>query len=226
MNNRDKAIVEDIRNFRMLSRDQIIGLHFNDLKNPINSANNVLKRLSRDGIIKCSKKYSPYVYFLAESKIKEDSQKIPHFLELADTVIEMRNTGHIPKLLTIEPKYGKKGTVEPDIFCKWLGMPIFIEVQRSTYTAAQMQKKIDLYDNYFYTDDWKREPYQELGKERFPTVILVSSTRYPVKSENFNIIQIPSMSDFYDLVARKQQKQPTQQKPIKASNGGIKFNLN
>lgn len=225
MNNRDKKIVEALRMFRMLSRDQIIELYFGNLKNPVNSANNVLKRLSRDGIIKCSKKYSPYVYFLAETKIKEDSQKIPHFLGLADVVIEMEKTGHSPKFLTIEPKYGKKGTVEPDMFCKWLGMPVFIEYQRSTYTAAQMQKKIDLYENYFYSDDWKQEPYQEFGKERFPTLILITNTRYPVKSQNFNIVQVPTVTDLYNRVQQKQNKKPVERQQISVSSN-LKFKSN
>jgi hypothetical protein len=225
MNKRDKSIVEGIRNFRVLSRDQLIELYFNNLKNPVNSANNVLKRLSRDDIIKCSKRYSPYVYFLAESKIKEDSQKIPHFLGLADIVIEMEKTGISPKFLTIEPKYGKKGTVEPDMFCKWLGMPVFIELQRTTYTTAQMQKKIDLYENYFYSEDWKHEPYQEFGREKFPTVILITNTRYPVKSENFNIVQVPSITDLYNRVKQKQTKKPVDTRQVKTSSN-LKFKSN
>lgn len=225
MNQRDKNIVEALRNFRVMSRDQLIDLYFSNLKNPINSANNVLKRLSRDGIIKCSKKYSPYVYFLAESKIKEDSQKIPHFLGLVDVIIEMEKTGHSPKFLTIEPKYGKKGYVEPDAFCKWLGMPVFLELQRSTYTAAQMQKKIDLYENYFHTDEWKQEPYQEFGREKFPKLILITNTRYPVKSDNFHIIQVPTITDLYNLVQQKQKKKPVERQQINvSSNLKIKSN--
>lgn len=225
MNTRDRAILESLKTFRVLSRDQLIGLHFNGLKNPINSANNVLKRLSRDGVIKCSTRFSPYVYFLSETKIKHDSQKIPHFLSLVDTYIEMMNTGFAPKHLAIEPKYQKKGGVEPDIFCKWLGMPIFIEVQRNTYTAAYMQKKIDLYENYFHSDDWKTEPYQEFGKERFPSVVIVTDTRYPVKSDNYSIIQVPNMTDLFNRVQQKRQSQPKKTQDIKVG-GSIKFKTN
>ena len=225
MNSRDKAIVEALKTFRVLSRDQIIGLYFNELKNPINSANNVLKRLSRDGIIKCSTRFSPYVYFLAETKIKPDSQKIPHFLSLADTFIEMQSTGHAPKHLAIEPKYQRKGGVEPDIFCKWLGMPIFIEVQRNTYSAAAMKKKIDLYENYFHSDEWKQEPYQEFGRERFPTVIIITDTRYAVKSDNFNILQLPNMTELFEKVQQKRQTKPQERQRINvSSNLKIKSN--
>jgi hypothetical protein len=225
MNKRDKSIVEALKTFRVLSRDQLIELYFNNLKNPINSANNVLKRLSRDGIIKCSTRFSPYVYFLADTKIKHDSQKIPHYLELGNTVIEMEKTGHSPKFLAVEPRYGKKGTIEPDIFCKWLNMPVFIEVQRSTYTASYMQKKLDLYENYFYSDDWKQEPYQEFGKEKFPTVILITDTRYPIKSENFTILQIPSITDLYNMVRQRQNKKPVERQQISVSSN-LKFKSN
>lgn len=49
------------------------------------------------------------------------------------------------KNLMIEPKYGAKGTIKPDIFAIWF-TPIFIEVQRNVYIKEVMQKKIDLYD--------------------------------------------------------------------------------
>lgn len=225
MNARDRFILESLQTFRVLSRDQLIGLCFNNLKNPINSANNVLKRLTRDGYIKCSTKFSPYVYFLSETKIKTDSQKIPHFLELADTVIEMQNTGYAPKHLAIEPKYGKKGSIEPDIFCKWLGMPIFIEVQRNTYTAKVMQKKIDLYDNYFHSDEWKHEPYQEEGREKFPTVVIVTNTRYAIESPNFRVLQIPNMTDLFERVQQRKQPSKPQQQPINISSN-LKFKTN
>lgn len=224
MNARDKAILESLKLYRCLSRDQIIGMYFNDLKNPVNSANSVLKRMARDGLIKCSKSFTPYVYFLAETKIKHDSQKIPHFLQIADTIIEMTSF-KLPKYVQIEPKFGKKGTVEPDIFCKWLGQPVFIEIQRNTYTQKVMQKKIDLYENYFLSDTWKGEPYQVEGKERFPHLVIVTDTRYAVESDSFKIIQVPSMTDFYDMVQQAQNKPKAQPKQQIKNSGGIRMKI-
>ena len=116
MNERDKGILRDLELFRCMSRDQLAILHFSHLKNPVNSTNSVLKRLTRDGYIKHSNQFTPYVYFPVDSKMKENSQKIPHFLTIVDVVIEMK-TFKEPKYLMIEPKFGPKGGVEPDIFC-------------------------------------------------------------------------------------------------------------
>jgi hypothetical protein len=222
VNKRDQAIMDHLRLFGCMSRNQIIGMHFNDLKNPVNSCNSVLKRLSRDGHIKCSTLYSPYVYFPSTSKIKENSQKIPHFLELVNTIIEMRSFKD-PKHVIIEPKYSinnkVKGNIEPDIFAMWFGNPTFIEVQRNTYTQAVMQKKVDLYEAYFHSDEWKSEPYQTFGKERFPSILIITNTRYSIKSEFVKIHQAPSISDFVERL-----KGAPQQTKIRAN--GVKLKVN
>lgn len=220
MNQRDKAIINDLRLFRMMSRNQIIELHFNHLKNPINSCNSVLKRLTRDNHIKCSTLHSPYVYFNADCNIRPDSTKIPHFLELVDTVIEMK-AHRETKNLMIEPKYGDKGTIEPDIFAIWY-QPIFVEVQRNLYTKDTMQKKIDLYEEYFATDDWKDEPWQKSDKKVFPSILIITSTRYAVKSTNLKIYQSPSISDFIESISgeSKLQIKPHPVKNVIQTNGG------
>ncbi len=196
MNQRDKAIINDLRQFRMMSRNQIVELHFKHLKNPINSCNSVLKRLTRDNFIKCSTLHSPYVYFTVDCNIKPDSTKIPHFLELVDTVIEMK-VHRETKNLMIEPKYGDKGTIEPDIFAIWFN-PIFIEVQRNVYTKEVMQKKINLYEDYYDTGDWKDEPWQKPDKKVFPSILIITPTRYAVKSTKLEIYQSSSIADFIE----------------------------
>lgn len=220
MNQRDKAIINDLRLFRMMSRNQIIELHFKHLKNPINSCNSVLKRLTRDNHIKCSTLHSPYVYFNYDCNIKPDSTKIPHFLELVDTVIAMK-AHREPKNLMIEPKYGDKGTIEPDIFAIWY-QPIFVEVQRNLYTKEVMQKKIDLYEEYFVTGDWKDEPWQKIDKKVFPSILIITSTRYAVKSTNLKIYQSPSISDFIESMSgeSKLQIKPQPVKSVIQANGG------
>jgi ribosomal protein S25 len=62
MNARDKAIVEDIQRFRVLSRDLIADLHFQNVKNKVTAANYVLKRLRRDKYISCSDDRRQYIY--------------------------------------------------------------------------------------------------------------------------------------------------------------------
>ena len=217
MNDRDKAICSDLQRFRVMSRDQIVQLHFNHLKNPVNSCNSVLKRLSRDKRIKSSKRYTPYVYFDIDCKIKEDSQKIPHFLSLVDTVIEMKQFRE-PKHLTIEPKYGK-GSIEPDLFAIWY-QPIFIEVQRNLYTKEVMQKKIELYEAFFHSGEWKNEPWQKLDKKIFPSILILTPTRYPIQTDTLRVYQAPSISDFIASIQGAEPKpQQTPQKPVIKSNG-------
>lgn len=140
MNERDKAILKDLQLYRTMSRDQVAALHFSHLKNPINSANSVLKRLTRDGYIKHSPHFTPYVYFPSETKMKNSSQKIPHFLSIVDVIIEMKRFKE-PKYLMVEPKFGPKGLVESDIFCLWYGNPLLIEVQRTLYTKGRDAKE-------------------------------------------------------------------------------------
>ncbi len=96
----------------------VLLLHFSNLKNPQQAANNVLLRLLRDGQIQRSTSFVPYVYFGAESQIKKNSQKINHFLAILNTYKEIRQHGTIETFL-VEPKYGKKGVAEPDAFLKF-----------------------------------------------------------------------------------------------------------
>lgn len=44
MRKRDLTILNNLQRFRCMTRDDIIALHFNDLKNPVTCANTVLKR--------------------------------------------------------------------------------------------------------------------------------------------------------------------------------------
>jgi hypothetical protein len=217
MNDRDKSILNDLQTFRCMSRDQITRLHFNHLKNPINSCNSVLKRLSRDQRIKSSKQYTPYVYFPYESKIKPDSQKIPHFLSLVDTVIEM-NQFREPNHLIIEPKYGK-GAIEPDLFAIWY-QPIFIEVQRNQYTKEVMQKKINLYEEFYHSGEWRNETWQKPDKKVFPSILILTPTRYPIQTDTLKVYQAPSISDFIATIqGNAPQPQNAPSKPVIKSNG-------
>ncbi|MFN4173526.1 MAG: hypothetical protein ACK4HV_00270, partial [Parachlamydiaceae bacterium] len=67
-----------------MSRDDIIALHFGTLRQPVTAANTVLKRLRRDGHIKAVMDRHQYLYMPADSQIKKDSAKIPHFLKIVE----------------------------------------------------------------------------------------------------------------------------------------------
>ena len=88
MNERDKKIVEDLRRFRVLDRDQIIKLHFTYQKDPVNCCNKVLKRLTLQKKITVDRSTQPYRYFPIPH-IKKDSLKIPHFKAISNFFIEL-----------------------------------------------------------------------------------------------------------------------------------------
>ena len=122
LSKRDKAIIRDLNKFRVMDRDSIAEIHFSGLKNPITAANSVLLRLLRDGQIQRSTSFQPFEYFGVESQIKIQSQKIGHFLAIMNVYKEMRKLGRLEKFL-VEPKFGKKGVAEPDIFAMYRNTP-------------------------------------------------------------------------------------------------------
>ncbi|MGE7219652.1 replication-relaxation family protein [Priestia koreensis] len=224
MNERDKAILNNLTKFRCMSRDQIAKLSFSTLKNPINSCNSVLKRMTRDKYIKASKVYTPYVYFPYESKIKPDSQKIPHFLALVDAYIEIRAVRE-PKFMTIEPKYN--ASVEPDMFILLGEQPLFIEIQRSQYTEKVMSEKIQRYEEYYFSNEWQGEAWQKEERKVFPAILIITPTRYAIKSE-LKIYQAPSITEFFGNMMNKQptKQQPSNTPKIRSNNtGSIKYRM-
>ena len=67
-----------------MSRDDIIDLHFQGLKNAVTCCNTVMKRLRRDGHVDANISQQPYIYFPQSSTLRKTSQKIPHFLGILD----------------------------------------------------------------------------------------------------------------------------------------------
>src|SRR5687768_4018163 len=122
-----------------MSRDDIIDLHFSNVKNPVSCANTVMKRLSRDGYVECNPNYKPYLYFSSPSPIKKDSQKIPHFLAILHFYKQVKNFED-PLHFEVEPKFNPY--MEPDIFMIWRNTPYFVEIQRSNYSKQMMNTKL------------------------------------------------------------------------------------
>ncbi|WP_242691045.1 hypothetical protein [Cytobacillus praedii] len=186
---RDKAIIKDLNKFRVMDRDSIAELHFSNLKNPQYAANNVLLRLLRDGHIQRSTAYIPYLYFSTETQIKKNSQKIFHFLAILETYKEIRTLGKIESFL-VEPKYGKKGIVEPDIFVNFRKTNFFIEVQNSIYSEKQMNDKIERYIDLYN---------RGIMAKPFPHVLIISEHRYSFDMDTpFQLFQTSSFKEFYN----------------------------
>jgi hypothetical protein len=205
MNARDKAIVEDIQRFRVLSRDLIADLHFSNVKNKVTAVNYVLKRLHRDKYIERSTERRQYLYYPAENHIKKDSTKVPHFLKLGELYRDLCKLEK-PKSYTVEPRYGPS-MMEPDVFSVWRGMPWFMEYQRTQYSEKQMKEKLQRYDHYFLSDQWKAEPWQPQGRQLFPYVWIVSDHKYNVGIRSYKVFQC-SVEEMFEMMNKQRQNRP------------------
>ncbi|MGG3622835.1 hypothetical protein ABES25_04640 [Bacillus gobiensis] len=195
LTNRDKAIIADLNRFRVMDRDSIAELHFGHLKYPNCAANSVLLRLLREGHIQRSTAFTPYVYFSGESKIKKDSAKIGHFLAILNAYKEIRQHGRLDTFL-IEPKYGEKGVVEPDIFCIYRKTPFFIELQRTVYSEKQMAEKLERYLALYQSGVIALEPWQNPKRIMFPHVLILSAQRYGIRNYPYHVFQAASFTEF------------------------------
>ncbi|MGG0552535.1 hypothetical protein ABEY55_08090 [Priestia aryabhattai] len=226
LSQRDKDIIGFINQFRAVDRDSLVELFFKQLKSPVNACNSVMVRLYRLGLIERTQQYSPTVYLPVDAKIKKNSQKILHFLSILDIYKQMC-TYSVPKHVIVEDKpTGRKGGIEPDLFCIFKGSPFWIEIQRNQYSQQKMQAKINLYEEFFFSDDWRSLHWQpEERSPLFPSVILITPVRYALSSEHIRIIQVASIHELMEKY-KNSSKQQRDTKPIKsASSGGIKINL-
>lgn len=206
---RDKAIIKDLNKFRVMDRDSIAEIHFAGLKNPKQAANNVLLRLLRDGQIQRSTAFVPYVYFGPDVSMKKNSAKIGHFLAIVDVYKEIRRLGQLDVFL-VEPKYGKKGAAEPDIYCVYRKTPFFIEVQRTLYSEKQMAEKMERYRSLHGSGIMKS----------FPRVLILSDDRYALDGQYpFKVFQAETFTGFINSLNREQAR------PSKPVEKGIKVKI-
>ncbi|WP_251034442.1 hypothetical protein [Priestia megaterium] len=136
-------------------------------------------------------------------------------------------TYSVPKQVIVEDKpTGRKGGIEPDLFCIFKGSPFWIEIQRNQYSEQKMQAKISLYEEFFFSNDWKALHWQPEDRSAiFPSVILITPIRYAVNSDHIKIIQVASIYELMEKY-RSSAKQQRDGKPrTSASSGGIKINL-
>lgn len=201
MKSRDKAILSDLKRFRCMSRDDIIDLHFQGLKNAVTCCNTVMKRLRRDGHVDANITQQPFIYFPQPSTLRKTSQKIPHFLGIVEVYKQLIHYEK-PKLFKVEPKYGRD-YMEPDAFTIWRRSPFFIEVQKSVYSKKIMQDKINRYELYFHSQEWHNESWQPKDSKFFPSILIITDKKYDVTSSDLRIFQATSIHDFMDKLAVK-----------------------
>ncbi|HHW36133.1 MAG TPA: hypothetical protein GXX18_02345 [Bacillales bacterium] len=219
LSQRDRNILYDIRKFRVMDTNSIANLHFDNNKNPASSASNVLLRLTRLKYIRRLRGFSPYLYMLSESKIKQDSNKIPHFLELLHVYKEIRSIEE-PRIFQVEPRYEM---VRPDIFTIFMRTPFYIEVQRSIYSDDEMTKKLDRYEKLFESGIVNEETWQPKGKTPvFPYILIITDSRYNIKNDYpFKVFQAGSITEFMNSVKPQPENKPV----YKSENGTIKIKI-
>lgn len=221
VNSRDKAIVSDLLKFRCMDRDSIAELHVGEnVKYPINAVNNILKRLVRDGHVTCSTQFSPYVYFHSETRIKSNSVKIPHYLEILNVYKDMLK--YDKPYYVVEPKYSK-GLVEPDAFAIFKGTPFFIEVQRSNITQKEIDNKIDLYHDLYSSGIVHGEVWQPKDRDPvFPYVLFITPFKFNIQSNLLQIRQVETIDTLLRPVMLESKK--VNKQSIK-SKGGIQIKI-
>ncbi|WP_019244549.1 MULTISPECIES: replication-relaxation family protein [Bacillus] len=211
MKKRDMDILKNLQRFRCLTRDNIIDLHFSNLKNPITSCNTVLKRMRRDGHIEINSNQQPYIYFPSPAPIKKDSAKIPHFLAIAQFYISLLKV-QPPKEFIVEPKYGKS-YMEPDAFMIWKNAPFFLEIQRSIYSKKVMDAKFERYMSYYMNGEWKNEAWQPKERKVFPRVLIITDTRYEIPTyPNIHFFQAQNISQFVTITQKRVRDQENSDK--------------
>ncbi|AKR38904.1 replication-relaxation family protein [Bacillus cereus] len=183
---RDKEIVKSLQKFRCMSRNQIAKIFFSNLKNPITSANFVLKRLRRENLIEVNEDIQPFVYFPKPSIIKRNSQKMQHYLAIVDFFIELCKIER-PSIFEME-KRCNHGNIQPDIYMIWQDDVYFVEIQLSRYSTKIMQEKLNRYVHYFSSEEWR---WKNPHANNEPYIWIVSRTPYSTCVENLSIIQTP-----------------------------------
>ena len=226
LSQRDKDIIGFINQFRAVDRDSLVELFFKQLKSPVNACNSVMVRLYRLGLVERTQQYSPIVYLPIDAKIKKNSQKILHFLSILDVYKQMC-TYSTPKQVIVEDKpTGRKGGIEPDLFCIFKGSPFWIEIQRNQYSEQKMQDKINLYEEFFFSDEWKALHWQPEDRIAiFPSVILITPIRYAIHSDHLRLIQVGSIHELMEKYKSSPKLTKEARARPSASSGGIKINL-
>ncbi|MFP7736784.1 hypothetical protein ACLHDF_25990 [Priestia aryabhattai] len=89
-----------------------------------------------------------------------------------------------------------------------------------------MQDKVNLYEEFFFSDEWKALHWQpEEWSSIFPSVILITPVRYAASSDHIRIIQVASIHELMEKYNGSGKQQREEKPRISASSGGIKINL-
>lgn len=205
MRDRDKQILAALERFKCLSRDQIASMFFNHTKKPHTNANFVLKRLRRDGYITANtdKSFHQYIYFSNPPEIKKNSQKVDHYLLIAQIYIDMMKYDTV-KQYDIEPIVDD---FIPDAFARWKGSRWFIEAQNSLYTTKQLEQKLKKYVDWYESGEWRYTQFVNDLKPIFPHVLIVGKVNKKLDTSEypFRVAQVESIDAFMKMIQKQIQ---------------------
>jgi hypothetical protein len=222
MRKRDLDIIKSLGKFKCLTRSQLEALHFNKNANPTVTANRVLKRLRDSDNITANtdRSFQEYIYFNNPSTIKTNSQKIDHFLQIAQTYIDMKKYSPVKEFI-IESKINNAAFI-PDVYADWLNRRWFIECQNSIYTVKQLYSKLDKYRDYYESGY-----YEELVGERnpFPNVLIIGKLNLSFNPSDylFTVRQVKSISDLHTAIEGAKKKRYKEFKAEIKSSGSLKL---
>ncbi|TDL34595.1 hypothetical protein E2R51_02435 [Jeotgalibacillus sp. S-D1] len=202
MNQRDKDILDGLKTFRVLNRDQLISMYFSTGKQQVVTCNRVMKRLCSNQLVEVDRSQRPYTYFPFPRTIKIDSTKIPHFKAIADFYIAICKYSK-PTHFEVEYKVGQKGSIEPDIYMIWNDAPFFVEIQREQYPINRMEAKFKRYKDYYRSDLWKEE------MKHFPFIWMLTERSYRMKFDPLKVYQSKTVDEFVELYCKKQENNST-----------------
>jgi hypothetical protein len=112
-----------------------------EVARPSVTINRILKRMSRDGYILQvpQVKDRPYLYMPNPSIIHPQSNKIEHFMAIADLYIAMKQ----PKIFEVEPMINDDYRADAYIRNSDSDKPVLVEIQRTVISTRRMQAKVD-----------------------------------------------------------------------------------
>ena len=222
MNERQKAILRAVEQFRALSRLHIERMFFHNTKNSKNNANATLNKLVSRGYLTANKNFQPYVYHVADTRLKKQGQKVKQYLDIADTFLSMQQYGDI-KYFDVEPRLKLEGVeIRPDLFCRWKGNLWMVECQNSRFSEKQIDEKVKRYEGLFLSGGYMKLPYQSEEKKVMPIVLIVGEgVPYSLQSKHIRIIQTKNIDDFM-----KQFNPQGQQQSLRTAEvSGIKIKI-
>lgn len=189
---RDRLIVEDLTQFRVLSRDQLIKLHFESCKDAVSQCNRTMRRLTLKGEVSVDKTRRMYLY-KPKGGIKTNSSKTDHYLDICNFYLELKRFEK-PRYTIIEPKFAKGGP-EPDLFCIWRGAPFWVEIQRTKMDAKQWKEKLMRYVEFYHSGVWKQFEWQTPGKEPVFPRLWIYGESAPNVIVPFKIVQTRTVEE-------------------------------